>query len=736
MKPTYSPKFISTIAALSLCVSSAVADHSDKKWEIKGSNGGSSQSNHTGSDSSSSGTTTISNLESGQKITTQSNAKGHISSLLIEQETNNDKNPTLEVGNADNNHKIHVPKITIKEGASLNRTIENGDQGWNIIFRGGSTIDSFENKGTISSSNKVDTIYLFTDEQTKNGQTKGGQTVVKNFTNNGTIESKDEHAALRLQGAKIETFKNEKLISATEKAVAIKIERKGPNGYDGIIETFINSGTIKGAVFLQQSTIETFINENNGIIEGGSDNGDLNRGGVHAAIYLEAGQNTLKSFENKGTIKAKKAGIFIFGSKDTTITNLKNSGVIEITNGSNGNDSAGILIGQLNTNQESQNQPKPMYETIENTGTIKGGDYGIFIEGGTIKNLKNSETGTIEGKKDGIAFFNGGGHLHTTITNLEIQGIVKGGENGINLSGIELNRRNGTNKNDRIVQNLTIGKDATVEGEKGSGLVLGKVDNNGQNDTYQLTGKIEVNGTLKGTSAAITNYRDMGTEGQDVIVIGEHGKIEGVVRNESGGKLKGNITNNGTGTLAIDNQGTVGDNTVIKNKGNGGSIKILDWKLENQSNGNGNPKTVKFEGNNITLEKLTISETDTDVTKVANAFSTDNNASKASIFANTQVKVSDGNGAVTITGDLLRGLVANIDGSKTAAAALNRTLIATATARATLLDSVMGNALNTLSFLHHKDRASSSLGSYKNANLYANATTIRNDLLSQSSSYA
>ena len=46
----------------------------------------------------------------------------------------------------------------------------------------------------------------------------------------------------------------------------------------------------------------------------------------------------------------------------------------------------------------------------------------------------------------------------------------------------------------------------------------------------------------------------------------------------------------------------------------------------------------------------------------------------------------------------------------------------------------MGNALNTLSFLHH--RASSSLGSYKNANLYANATTIRNDLLSQSSSYA
>lgn len=71
------------------------------------------------------------------------------------------------------------------------------------------------------------------------------------------------------------------------------------------------------------------------------------------------------------------------------------------------------------------------------TGTIKGGNYGIFIEGGSIKNLKNS--GIIEGKKDGIAFFNAGGTLHTTITNLEIEqgGIVKGQENGINLSRIE-----------------------------------------------------------------------------------------------------------------------------------------------------------------------------------------------------------------------------------------------------------------------------------------------------------
>ncbi|RAX55548.1 hypothetical protein [Helicobacter sp. 10-6591] len=78
---------------------------------------------------------------------------------------------------------------------------------------------------------------------------------------------------------------------------------------------------------------------------------------------------------------------------------------------------------------------------------------------------------------------------------------------------------------DRIVQNLTIKEGARVEGADGSGLVLGKVEdnkknNNGQKaqqsdntDKYQLTGKIEINGTLKGTKAGITNYRDMGTEG-------------------------------------------------------------------------------------------------------------------------------------------------------------------------------------------------------------------------------
>ena len=53
------------------------------------------------------------------------------------------------MGNDKNNNKINVPKITIEAGATLNRTIQNNPQDkWNILFRGGSTIESFENMGT------------------------------------------------------------------------------------------------------------------------------------------------------------------------------------------------------------------------------------------------------------------------------------------------------------------------------------------------------------------------------------------------------------------------------------------------------------------------------------------------------------------------------------------------------------------------------------------------------------
>ncbi|MCI7485503.1 MAG: hypothetical protein MSA68_06110, partial [Helicobacter sp.] len=755
MKPTYAPKFISTIAALSLCVSSAVADHSDStNWQVTGSN------ENAHSSAGDSNTTTITNLTNGI-VSTGANAENTISSLIIKSETNNNNNPTLEIGNQNNNKKITVPSITIDAGANLNRTIQNPsntNNRWNIIIRGGSTIENFMNNGTISSTGKADTLYLFTDEQTKNSNQKGGQTAITNFTNNGTIESKGSNAAIRLQGARIDNFKNKqgKLISGDSEE-AIKVERKGTNGQatnstitnftnegtikanntavnfnnasitnfknsgtiinegnknsgvninDTTITSFSNSGTIKitggaAAVRLSGSTnVSTFINEVGGLIQSDQENTQYRIGDeVKAAIYAHSGKN-ITSLENKGTVKGKNIGIYIWGKNDQTITHLKNSGLIEITSngnnnssgGSNGSGGSGSKTGGIVLGNYDNHNAK--YDTVENTGTIKGGDYGIYTEGATITNFKNS--GTIEGKIDGIGFYNAG-TTNTSITNLDIDsGVIKGGTNGINIS-----KDKGS---DTIaVQNLTIKSGATVEGGTGSGLVLGnnKNETNGKKATYKLTGKIEVNGTLKGSTAGITNHGELGSDNQDAIVVGNGGQIIGVVKNESGGNLKGNITNNSSSTLSLESKGTVGNNMVITNNNtNGGKIEIKDWKVENQgNNGSGQQvKKVQFKGEGITVDKLTISAGNVDITQVADSFTTTDKAKKANIFAHTQIESTDQ--SVKFTGDMLRGLVANIDGSKTAAAALNRTLIATATARATFLDTVMGNALNTLSFLH------------------------------------
>ncbi|RAX55599.1 hypothetical protein, partial [Helicobacter sp. 10-6591] len=797
----FKPKFVSTIAALSLCVSSAVAHHPNE-WSISQNSG----LNHDGQH-----TSTVTNLD--QKIiTTKANASGEISSLIINANAMTSTTPNLEVGSGTNNNKITVPKITIGQGNFLNKQQNTGNQ-WNIMIRGGSTIESFENNGTITSKNQNNTIVLQTDNE-HNAMDKGGQTVIKNFVNKGTIKSEDNNHAIKLEGAKIETFTNEQnmLISApsfnekgngnaillqgkrddnnkselnasietfinkgtitstggktqdhnnnnTGNNAAIKIMTNDQNNQEDTqkqaqttIKNFTNSGTISSehdsAIWLKNTHIATFVNESGGIIESKSTiKNDTNDTRFDAAISIDVSGGprgkgtTIESFDNKGTIKGRNAGIYIWGDKKQTITHFKNSGLIEVTNGSNGgsgssgnNITAGIKLGAYGIVQNENAQAIPTYHTIENTGTIRGGQYGIHISGGTINNLINS--GTIEGKIDGIAFYNtnnksGQKTLTAEIKNITIKdkGVVKGDKNGINIS------KDNSEKDSINLTNINIEQGATVEGTSGSGLVLGKSENGqSQDKKYQIKGKIQVDGTLKGATA-ITNYGELGTDGQEAIVIGSTGQIQGGFKNDSKGTFKGNITNNSSHNLEIDNKGKVGNQTVITNKGSG-NIEIKDWKLEKQDNNGNALKALKFEGDGggkITLEKLTVDVTNADVSN-ENLKAAFQGNKMADAIVGTQVVAGNDNGAVSFSGDLLRGLVANIDGSKTAAAALNRTLITTATARATFLDSVMGNALNTLYFLHNKDKAN--LSSSTPTNLYANASTLRNDILSTSSNYA
>ncbi|MCI7485841.1 MAG: hypothetical protein MSA68_07905, partial [Helicobacter sp.] len=595
MKPTYSPKFVSTITALSLslCTSNLTAHHPDNKWELLNLR----KTNHSGDGSQAQHITTISpqgNSDSGM-IKIKNNSSGTLTSLMIQNgKTINGANQII---NVSNNRHISVPTITNK----------------GILL--GNTHNNVSNQGVIHIQNAT----------------------ITNFTNTGTINAKGGNAVM-LKNATITTFINESLI-----------ETESQNSQNG-----------------------NQVNPN------------------HSAFLIQTG-TTITSLHNKGTIKAKHSGINI-ASANTTITHLHNSGTIHIEN-NNGNDqhSAGIMLGSFNGGSNSTS-----YETIENSGTITGANYGIYLEGGNITNLKNS--GNIDANKDGIGLHNANSNTNITIQNLDIDsGTIKGKENGINISKTGFSQNHQT-----IVENLNIKAGATVEGEK-SGLVLGQANGNKQsnNGTYKLTGQINVQGTLKGATA-ITNHGELGSgDGKEVIVIGEQGKIEGVIKNESGGKLQGNITNHSSHALEIDNKGSVGNNTVITNNGQG-EIKIKDWKLEGQGNGSTALKALKFEGNEsggkITLEKLTVNVQNANITN-ENLKAAFQGNKMADAIVGTQVVAGNDNGAVSFSGDLLRGLVANIDGSKTAAAALNRTLITTATARATFLDSVMGNALNTLYFL-------------------------------------
>ncbi|MCI6217881.1 MAG: hypothetical protein MR629_05035, partial [Helicobacter sp.] len=586
MKPTYSPKFISTIAALSLCVSSAVAHHPQVQVpEAKGKN----------------------------------NTNKWIAQNGISYE---------------NKHLINGQTVTINN---------DGKPVWGMlkVQNSGGTLQSLITKGTINGANQV----IFIES--------GKNVYVPTITNEGKILGNNnntykDRGAIEVQAGTIANFANQGTIEAhTGHAIHI-----GSNA----TMTLTNTGLIKALGHVHNNT--------NGHQQVHVGDGD--------AIHIWG--NNAKIINN-GTIESNNRGVNFQNTQSHNSNHtLENSGLIKAKN-------AAVFIGAVGTNS---NTNKNGIDLLKNTGTlISDNSHAIEVYNcGSSSDCNNNATAGIK--------------------TLENSGLIKGKENGIYIE-----YRHGNQSSIGTIDNT-----GTITAEKGAGI---KIANSGGQQA-KITGQIKVNGVIQGKTAGIINEGQLGSSAnQDVIVIGSNGKIEGGIVNSSNGKggsisgnivnnsnsdlritnndkasLKGNITNNGTGTLAIDNKGTVGNNTVIKNNGSGGSIKILDWKLENQNNGgNGNLKTVKFEGKNITLDKLTINAQNIDITKVANAFSTGNDASKASIFANTQVKVSGDNGAVTITGDLLRGLVANIDGSKTAAAALNRTLIATATARATFLDTVM-----------------------------------------------
>lgn len=169
----------------------------------------------------------------------------------------------------------------------------------------------------------------------------------------------------------------------------------------------ISNGNQQAVNFQPNSSTSTFLNQ-----------GTLIGGNNAASVQLGANNNnngvTIETFNNQGIIGngSSKFGVTVWGtnSSKSTINNFSNSGTIH----SNAGES--IYFGNANIS------------SFANSGTIKSKQgAGVNISQGTsIENFNN--TGTIEGKKDGI-------QINANVKTLINKGTIKGDAISIRSSG-------------------------------------------------------------------------------------------------------------------------------------------------------------------------------------------------------------------------------------------------------------------------------------------------------------
>ncbi|EAI5790705.1 hypothetical protein CX021_01430 [Campylobacter jejuni] len=243
-----------------------------------------------------------------------------------------------------------------------------------------------------------------------------------------TYEETNRHAKAR-SGSRSTNSNNKTTISSLQNST----QTVSNTGNTLVIESSgtitISNGRQQAVNFTQGSSTSTFLNQ--GTLIGGSNT---------ASVQLGANTNngvTIKTFNNKGIIGngSSQFGVTVWGNSNnkSTINNFTNSGTIYSNTGES------IYFGNANIS------------SFVNSGTIKSNQgAGVNISQGTsIENFNN--TGTIEGKKDGIqinanvkTLINKGtikGHaisirsLGGTIETLTNEGIMDGKSAGIYMSG-------------------------------------------------------------------------------------------------------------------------------------------------------------------------------------------------------------------------------------------------------------------------------------------------------------
>ncbi|VEJ46983.1 autotransporter beta-domain-containing protein [Campylobacter jejuni subsp. doylei] len=692
----------------------------------------------------------------------------------IDIENNNGFNGTLTVKTFENKNKIDgrvfmgfsggngsgtISIENFKNSGSITDTHMNGNNGYQAIwFKGNVKIASFTNTGTITG-------------KTGTGVQFEGNVHVETFKNTGTIEvlnrSSLHNYAILLVGENsntptLENFNNEGFIKGN-------IGVGGGNGGTITVGTFENKngGTINGYIYMtttNQRTISIENFTNTGTIT--SDNKD------NPAVYFQGNNLHIKTFENTGFISGSAYDMKHFthqnfnvsggvSMSDGTIETFKNSGTI-ISTGENYNP-AGVKLNWATV------------KTFENTGLISGLN-GILVTGGTIETFKNSgiiESKESKGKHDGkeaaikiraennnpfsIAHFTNDGIIKSDFDGVLIEsgnkiealtnkGTIESKSNGISFFGHGPGASPGETDLGKIIL------------EEGSSIKAGK---NGINIDHETARSIRVDSievqkgaSVSGGEAGIVNEKIIGGDSGDdkkggIIILGEvSGRIAGIVNKGSitapitisgtvsggnagivnEGRMARGIVHEGEGELVISNQGLVGKdkegNTVTNNKG---SVTIKDWVVTTDKDTGkldtvriGGEKTENVKVSNITVDQSNVNlEELNEIKNIISGVSTNN-------IANVQ---TNGGGEIALSYDTISGRLSTDFSLNASIAGANfRSSVATASKRATFIDNVMANAMQSFSL--DSSGKSQKIALSEKGNLYADASDyIKNDYI-------
>ncbi|ENY6720884.1 autotransporter outer membrane beta-barrel domain-containing protein, partial [Campylobacter jejuni] len=330
-----------------------------------------------------------------------------------------------------------------------------------------------------------------------------------------------------------------------------------------------NCFVASGGVSMTYGTIETF--ENSGTIKGTSTN--------QRSAGVKLNYATVKTFENTNTgLISGLNGILATGG---TIETFKNSGTIASTDSSG--RGAAIKI------QSAFQNPFSIIN-FTNTGTIKSASNGVLIESGNkIKTLTNQ--GTIETELNGISFFDDGPGSSPNETELgkivlESGSSIKAGKNGINID-------NQTARSIKV-DGIEVKKGASVSGGE-AGIVNEKRIIGGDSGDDKKGGII-ISGEVSGRIAGILNKGKGSIAGS--IVVENGGKLDSII-NDEGATIGRGITHNGEAELVILNRGLVEENNdgnTVANNGSG-SVRIKEWVVTTNEE-TGRLRTVHVGGSN------------------------------------------------------------------------------------------------------------------------------------------